>query len=180
MRMTRSVSATLAAAVLAILAACSPRAETPGDEAAASAARSARPQPPGTPRLLRCAPAAADSVVREIGPEGGALALRGNRLVLPAQALEQGVRLRMAEIPSDTVGVDVRPNVVFRRAAALTLSYARCGETLPVSPDSLRIYRRTGNGWTDVGGPVEVNRADRTVTTRRLDHLSQYALGSGG
>lgn len=182
MHATRSMlGALLAMAGVAALAACAPRAEAPGTEAAAPPPVYQTSPTTDNPRLLVCAPAAsADSASREIGPEGGTLAVRGSRLQVPAAAVGKGLRFVLLEPVSDTVRVEVKPDVPFQRPASLTISYARCGDPLPVDPDSLRIYRRTGNAWTDVGGPVEVDRTARTVTTRELDHLSQYAIGAGG
>ena len=180
--MRSALGAVLATTGIAALAACAPRVEEPGTEAAAPPAPAFQLSKAGEPpRLLVCArPASPDSAVREIGPAGGTVAVRGSRLQVPEAAVGKGLRFVLLEPASDTVRVEVRPDVPFQRPATLTISYARCPDPLPVDPDSLRIYRRTRGQWTDLGGPVEVDRDARTVTTRGLDHLSQYAVGSGG
>lgn len=137
-----------------------------------------KPPPPSGPTLLVCPN---DREIREtatIGPEGGALKLGENSLVLPEGAIEEEVRFTARLLADRSLKLSLeandQPTYKFARPATLTLSFGRC--EAPSEPQRVRVYKIDEKGTIveDLGGEVDVRA--RTVTTK-LETLSIYTLG---
>src|SRR5256885_8178122 len=85
--------------------------------------------------LLGCTPMPTATATQTVGPAGGVIRIGPHALSIPAGALDAPVTIT-ATAPSDKVNrVQFQPEgLVFRRSAALTMSYANCnllGKILP-------------------------------------------------
>lgn len=136
-------------------------------------------------RLAQCGRAEAEAVVDTVGPGGANLQLRQHKhrhsFRIPPGALPVGSVVRMAAPASDTVKVDIKVNgrdtASLTRPARLTMDYSACRKE-DVDSSRVRIYllNPDGSPAEDLGGVKEPGKKVRVD----LDHLSPYALGSGG
>jgi hypothetical protein len=135
--------------------------------------------------LVSCPPVSYDSVTQTIGPEGGALEVGRNWLVVPPGALREPVSIT-AVAPSDTVAV-VRfqpAGLRFVRPAQLVVTYDNCRIPRPATPrialvtaslhviEYLRSWAASPSDRTLPKGHIGGHR--RVVG--ELPHFSNYAV----
>jgi hypothetical protein len=124
--------------------------------------------------LLKCNPLpyAADTEV--VGPEGGTLVVGPHRLVIPAGALDQPVRI-IAELPTDTVNsVRFQPEgLQFKRAARLTLDYNNCPLVRNLLPKRIAYTTESLNILSYL---LSIDDLLRRKVSANIKHFSRYAV----
>lgn len=127
----------------------------------------------GAPGLVQCAPLAAESVTRLVGPDGGTVSIGPHRLVVPSGALTEAVAITAVLRPEPVRRVRFQPEgLTFTEPARLTMSYADCGLAglLPLgiayTSSALDILAHL---------PSLVNALAREVSAD-LHHFSNYAI----
>ncbi len=138
----------------------------------------------GPDSLVSCRPLRYDSVTQTIGPQGGALEVGRNWLVVPRGALREPVSIT-AVAPSDTVAmVRFQPEGLrFLNTALLVLRYDNCRVPKAVTPrialvtDSLDVIEFLAPG---TASPSDLRRMKGHKGHRRvagqLQHFSNYAV----
>jgi hypothetical protein len=124
--------------------------------------------------LLGCAPMPTVTATQTVGSAGGVIRIGPHRLSIPAGALAAPVTIT-ATAPSDNVNrVRLRPEgLVFRRSAALTMSYANCnllGQILP------KRVAYTDDALNIVNYVLSLDNLFSKNVTGRLNHFSNYAI----
>jgi hypothetical protein len=135
--------------------------------------------------LVTCRPLRYDSVTKTIGPEGGAIEVRHNWLVVPRGALSGRVAIT-AVAPSDTLAlVRFQPEgLSFQKTAYLVAAYDNCQVPKDVTP---RIAHVTDAlDVIEYLAPIDASSLDdhrfkKSHTGRRhvigeLHHFSNYAV----
>ncbi len=133
--------------------------------------------------LVSCRPLPYDSVTRTIGPAGGFIEVRHNRLVVPRGALSAPVTIT-AVAPSDTVAmVRFQPEgLQFQKSTLLVLAYDNCRIPRHVTPrialvtDAFKVI--------EFLSPVDVSLDDHRFKKAhgkrhvmgQLQHFSNYAV----
>ncbi len=143
------------------------------------AAASTQAQVTQSAMLATCPTNVTTSVKATIGPEGGALALEGTRVLIPAGAVREPTLFDLT-IPSGRhMRVDIvargSDHFVFAGPVTLTISYARCRRP-PNMVRSARVWYLHGTSQellADLGG-----RDDPLASTveTTIWHLSTYAV----
>ena len=133
--------------------------------------------------LLSCRPLPYDSVTQTIGPQGGAIEVRRNWLMVPRGALSAPVRIT-AVAPSDTVAlVRFQPEGLrFQRPVLLVARYDHCRVPKRATPriarvtDALDVIEYLASGDASLRhNRLRKGRKGRHVVGE-LQHLSNYAV----
>ncbi len=124
--------------------------------------------------LLKCTPMPTTTATQTVGSAGGVIKIGPHALAIPAGALAAPVTIT-ATVPWDNVNrVRFQPEgLVFRRSAALTMSYANCnllGKLLP------KRIAYTSDALTILSYVLSLDNLFSKNVTGRLDHFSNYAI----
>jgi hypothetical protein len=118
-----------------------------------------------------------------IGPGGGTLTVAGHTLRVVPNAIPPGtppIPFRLIERQSTYVEVEIHPSRPLAKNCELTLSYARCGLGKDDDPTKFIIVQiQPGTNSILRTLPSSVDTDAHTVTTKRLDRASGYAIGVG-
>jgi hypothetical protein len=168
-RMTRLTSAALALGAVAVLS-CGepPLGPVP------------RPQPSlvgvllQSTGLLQCTPLPTATATQTVGSAGGVIKIGPHFLAIPAGALDAPVTIT-ATAPSGSVNrIQFEPQgLVFKRSAALTMSYANCtllGSLLP------KRIAYTSDALSILSYLLSVDNLFAKQVTGQLNHFSNYAI----
>ena len=184
LRSTR-LRATLVVGLGALLAACAdaPTAPVAPRPAAAVAVNAVIADPSAitastTASLLACPSPVPDSATAVIGPRGGFVGVDGSAILVPAGAVRTPTTFTFVVPASPVVRVEIHTpdaeHYQFARPVAVSISYARCGDSLPTAP--------LGAWWIDSATLSQLgvmagidDRAHQRVTFV-TDHLSGYAV----
>jgi hypothetical protein len=124
--------------------------------------------------LLTCSPQPYDSASQMIGPDGGTLTVGGNRLTVPAGALQAPTLITGVVTPDSVNAIRFSPQgLVFQQPTQLVMSYANCGLLHVFIPK--RIAYTTDDFQILEMIPSLDNVLNRTVTGQ-VSHFSQYAI----
>lgn len=124
--------------------------------------------------LLTCRPLAEDWETKWIGPLGGVIEVGPHRLVIPAGALENWVRITAHMPTSRQNRVEFWPHgLEFEKTTFLTMSYANC--------DLLGILLPKKIAYTDGGLNIlyllqSIDNIFTKKVTGKLNHFSDYAI----
>ncbi|MGH7663549.1 MAG: hypothetical protein ACRENI_04535 [Gemmatimonadaceae bacterium] len=144
-----------------------------------AADRGARPRRARRAHLLVCPTNRSFIAQARIGPEGGSLAVQGNRIDVPPGALREWETLTMSVPSGRLVRVDINAaganHYLFERPVSITISYNRCRrQNLHVWPTGV---------WHIDTAPVQLldylgGTSDREMRriTFQANHLSTYAV----
>lgn len=122
--------------------------------------------------LFSCPSPSYGSVTKTIGREGGVIAVGPHSLVIPPGALSRGVRITATAPKSNGVRVDFEPHGLrFERSTVLTLSFKHC-LLAPLSPQIVYV-----DGKLRI---LEVIPSIGTLLTKqvvgKVDHFSGYMV----
>ncbi len=134
--------------------------------------------------LLSCRPLAYESVTQTIGPEGGALEVRRNWLVIPRGALKEKVTIT-GVAPSDTLAlIRFQPEGLrFQKTAYLVAAYDNCRVKKAVTPriahvtDALNVIEFLPPVAASLDNPaLKKVHHGRHQVIGELQHFSNYAV----
>lgn len=135
------------------------------------------PRPPEVDRWLECGRGTGDSCTQTIGPAGGTIELRGHRLVVPQGAVDRDMQFTLREAATRELMVVVTAAGPFKGTVDLTLSYARCQESLLPPGARLVVWRfRKQDGWQRLGG--DDDRRTFAITVRNTG-ISRFTIATG-
>ena len=124
--------------------------------------------------LLGCTPMPTATATQTVGPAGGVIRIGPHALSIPAGALDAPVTIT-ATAPSDKVNrVQFQPEgLVFRRSAALTMSYANCNLLGQILPKRIAY---TTDALAILSYVVSLDNLFAKNVTGKLNHFSNYAV----
>jgi len=124
--------------------------------------------------LLGCTPMPTATATQTVGPAGGVIRIGPHALSIPAGALDAPVTIT-ATAPSDKVNrVQFQPEgLVFRRSAALTMSYANCNLLGQILPKRIAY---TNDALAILSYVVSLDNLFAKNVTGKLNHFSNYAV----
>ncbi len=114
------------------------------------------------------------TATQTVGPAGGVIRIGPHALSIPAGALDAPVTIT-ATAPSDKVNrVQFQPEgLVFRRSAALTMSYANCSLLGKILPKRIAY---TTDALAILSYVVSLDNLFAKNVTGKLNHFSNYAI----
>jgi len=124
--------------------------------------------------LLGCTPMPTATATQTVGPAGGVIRIGPHALSIPAGALDAPVTIK-ATAPSDKVNrVQFQPEgLVFRRSAALTMSYANCNLLGQILPKRIAY---TSDALAILSYVLSLDNLFAKNVTGKLNHFSNYAI----
>lgn len=135
----------------------------------------------GEYELVTCGEGSGETVSEEITDDGGTVQVRDHFLTVPRNAVNRRTRFTITDRPGRYVGVEVGPHGTRfgnGKRAQLTLSYARCGDSLAGYSDLRVVHVRPDTPVVIRVLDSQVDPEARTVTTvEGLEHLSGYLIG---
>ena len=124
--------------------------------------------------LLQCTPMPTATATQTVGSAGGVIKIGPHSLAIPAGALAAPVTIT-ATAPSDNVNrIQFQPQgLVFKRSAALTMSYANCNLLGSLLPKRI-VY--TSDALNILSYLLSVDNLFAKKITGQLNHFSNYAI----
>ena len=130
-------------------------------------------------QLAYCPSSETLSATRVIGPDGGAVAIAGHRIDIPAGAIPRPMRVRLVAPAGRVLRVDItagqETHYEFLAPARVTISYDRCPRQhrLLGGAEAWYFDPATGQALEDMDATVDRRRRTVAFTT---DHLSTYVV----
>jgi len=121
-----------------------------------------------------CTPMPTATATQTVGPAGGVIIIGPHALSIPAGALDASVTIT-ATAPSDKVNrVQFQPEgLVFRRSAALTMTYANCNLLGKILPKRIAY---TNDALAILSYVLSLDNLFAKNVTGKLNHFSNYAI----
>jgi hypothetical protein len=122
--------------------------------------------------LLTCSPQPYAATTREVGPEGGVVAVGNHVLLIPQGALSQRVTIKAEQMHGSVNSVRLSPEGLrFAKPAQLTMSYRNCAlvllpKRIAYTSELLKVLALLPS--RDLFGPK--------VVTSPIDHFSRYVV----